>query len=102
MSESNNLDSSIFLPEAKADSLDEQMQADSFDDESVTKKSKKEAAIIVDVYDTAEMIPYKPLDYHWFCTTTVQERTTWTPFSDKDSKKLERVYCENRLASFCC
>ena len=59
--------------------------------EGATSAKAKKDVIIVDVYDTAETIPYKPLDYHWFYT----DKSHWLPLSNKDSKKLDQIYTEN-------
>lgn len=59
--------------------------------ESGENAKPKKDVIIVDVYDTAETIPYKPLDYHWFYT----DKSVWLPLSNKDSKKLDQIYTEN-------
>ena len=59
--------------------------------ENATGAKGKKDVIIVDCYDTAETIPYKPLDYHWFYT----DKSQWLPLSNKDSKKLDQIYTEN-------
>ena len=86
--------------------LEQQNRASAADDSTTTTTAKpnaetnaendasakqKKDVIIVDCYDTAETIPYKPLEYHWFYT----DKSNWLPMSNKDSKKLDKIYTDN-------
>lgn len=77
--------------EAAAAASTSSLSSDPVNESNAAAKSAKKDVIIVDCYDTAETIPYKPLDYHWFYT----DKSQWLPLSNKDSKNLDQIYTAN-------
>lgn len=44
----------------------------------------------------SELVEYRPLNYHWFYSSSILDKLIWIPMSFKDSENLEKAYADKK------